>query len=51
MLEQIEDDIDNDKKLSKETFKHLKQLVKKILFLKRIMLKSMEKINQLKVTR
>ena len=30
MLEQIEDDIDNDKKLSKETFKHLKQLVKKI---------------------
>ncbi len=30
MLDQIEDDIDNDKKLSKQTFKNLKQLVKKI---------------------
>ena len=30
MLDQIEEDIDNDKKLSKETFKDLKQLVKKI---------------------
>ena len=30
MLDQIENDIDNDKKLSKETFKNLKQLVKKI---------------------
>ena len=30
MLDQIEDDIENDKKLSKETFKELKQLVKKI---------------------
>ena len=30
ILDQIEDDIDNDKKLSKQTFKNLKQLVKKI---------------------
>ena len=30
MLDQIEHDIDNDKKLSKQTFKELKQLVKKI---------------------
>ncbi len=30
MLDQIERDIDKDKKLSKETFKELKQLVKKI---------------------
>ena len=30
MLDQIEKDIDNDKKLTKETFKELKQLVKKI---------------------
>ena len=30
MLDQIEDDIDNDKKLSKQTFKNLKQLVQKI---------------------
>ena len=30
MLDQIEKDIDKDKKLSKETFKELKQLVKKI---------------------
>ena len=30
MLDQIEKDIDQDKKLSKETFKELKQLVKKI---------------------
>ncbi len=30
LLDQIEDDIDNDKKLSKETFKNLKLLVKKI---------------------
>ena len=32
MLDQIEEDIDNSKKLSKETFKKLKQLVKKITF-------------------
>ena len=32
MLDQIEDDIDKNKKLSKETFKKLKQLVKKITF-------------------
>ncbi len=30
MLDQIEEDIDNNKKLSKETFKELKKLVKKI---------------------
>ena len=30
ILDQIEDDIDNDKKLSKQTFKNLKQLVQKI---------------------
>ena len=30
MLDQIEEDIDNDKKLSKQTFKNLKQLVQKI---------------------
>ena len=30
MLDQIEDDIDNNKKLTKETFKDLKKLVKKI---------------------
>ena len=30
ILNQIEDDIDNDKKLSKQTFKNLKQLVQKI---------------------
>ena len=30
MLDQIENDIDNDKKLSKATFKELKQIVKKI---------------------
>ena len=29
-MDQIEDDIDNDKKLSKQTFKNLKQLVQKI---------------------
>ena len=32
MLDQIEEDIDSNKKLSKETFKKLKQLVKKITF-------------------
>ena len=32
MLDQIEDDIDKDKKLSKKTFKGLKLLVKKITF-------------------
>jgi len=32
MLDQIEEDIDSNKKLSKETFKELKQLVKKITF-------------------
>jgi chromosome segregation protein len=32
MLDQIEGDIDKNKKLSKETFKKLKQLVKKITF-------------------
>ena len=30
ILDQIEDDIDNEKKLSKQTFKNLKQLVQKI---------------------
>ena len=30
ILDQIEEDIDNDKKLSKQTFKNLKQLVQKI---------------------
>ena len=30
MLDQIEKDIDEDKKLSKETFRELKQLVKSI---------------------
>ena len=32
MLDQIENDIDNNKKMSKETFRELKQLVKKITF-------------------
>ncbi len=32
MLHNIEEDIDNDRKLSKKTFKDLKQLVKKITF-------------------
>ena len=32
MLDQIEEDIDNEKKLSKENFKDLKKLVKKITF-------------------
>ena len=32
MLDQIEEDIDNNKKLSKESFKELKKLVKKITF-------------------
>ena len=32
MLDQIEEDIDSNKKLSKETFKELKQLLKKITF-------------------
>ena len=32
MLYDIEEDIDNDRKLSKKTFKNLKQLVKKITF-------------------
>ena len=32
MLDQIEDDIDNDKKLSKKTFRDLRELVKSITF-------------------
>ena len=32
MLDQIERDIDEEKKLSKETFRELKQVVKKITF-------------------
>ncbi len=32
MLDQIEEDIDSDRRLSKETFKNLKKLVKKITF-------------------
>ena len=48
-MDQIEDDIDNDKKLSKQTFKNLKQLVKKLPFHKKTTQKNMEKINQSKV--
>ena len=50
MLDQIESDIDRKKQLSKETFKQLKVLVKKITFLKKNMLKNTVKINQSKVT-
>ena len=51
MLDQIERDIDEDKKLSKETFRELKKLVKSITSPKKIMQKNLEKINLFKVTR
>jgi hypothetical protein len=51
MLDQIERDIDEDKKLLKETFRELKKLVKSITSLKKIMRKNLEKINLFKVTR
>ena len=52
MLDQIERDIDEDKKLSKETFRELKKLSKKYYILsRRIMRKNLEKINLFKVTR
>ena len=50
MLNQIERDIDNKKKLSKETFRELKKLVKKLHYLKRNMLKNTGRTSQFKVT-
>ena len=45
ILDMIEEDLDNDRKLSKEKFKELKLLVKKITQSQENMLKNMEKIN------
>ena len=50
MLDKIEKDIDENKKLTKEIFRELKKLVKKLLLLKKSTLKNMVKINQFKVT-
>ena len=50
MLDQIERDIDEDKKLTKESLENLSKLLKKLHLLKKNMQKNMEKINQYKVT-
>ena len=51
MLDEIEEYIDKNKKLSKETFKKLKLLVKRLLFLKKSMQKKNGKNKSMKVTR
>ena len=50
LLDSIERDIDQDQKLSKDTFKELKNLVKKLPYLKRNMLRNTEKINPYRAT-
>ena len=51
LLDRIEKDIDENKRLSKKDFQELKQLVKILQRLKKNMLENLVKINPFKVTR